>query len=139
MDLCSEPQSLFADRRISELRSNERMSFPFDPMERPQPQKKVRFAPFTQVFRDIPWECGSADPVFGNKDVLIPSDLQDSVDGLGTTTNSGDTVTVASVFLLVVCLAVLFFMVWFVARKILMLEADTEIDRQATRRALKFR
>jgi hypothetical protein len=111
------------------------MSFPLDPLEVPQPPKKVQFLPFTQVFWDIPWECARADPVFGNKDV---ADLQDSVDGLRTNIKSEDTMTVVGVFLLLICLIVLFFMVWFVARKILILEVNSVIDTRTPRRALKF-
>jgi hypothetical protein len=115
------------------------MSFPFDPLDAPPPPpRKVRFAPFTQVFWDIPWECARPDPLFVKQDALIQSDLQDSADNLRTNLKSEDAATLAGVFLLVICLLVLFLMVWFVAGKILMLEADSEIERQARRRVLRF-
>jgi hypothetical protein len=112
-----------------------------------QTEKKVHFAPFSEIYRDIPWSHRPAQPIesdftrnFDNTDLSpLDADLRESVYALRTEIRGDEAMTMTGLIILVIFLLVLFLMIWFVVRKVLLLEVDTEIDRQGSRRPLKFR
>jgi hypothetical protein len=115
----------------------------------PQREKRVRFAPFAEVYRDIPWARKPADMGFSTSSDLVTFDsietsplessLKDSVYTLRTEIKGDEALTVAGIVILIFCLFILFFVIWFVVRKVLLLEVDAEIGNNCARQALKFR
>jgi hypothetical protein len=93
----------------------------------PAPEKRVRFSPVTEVYRDIPWAYDPADRSFDANELLLQTRLKDSVCALRTEIKADEALTLPGVILLIISLLVLFFVIWFVVRKVLLLEVDSAI------------
>jgi hypothetical protein len=120
---------------------------PLDPFATPAPQppeKKVTFAPFFQVSRDIPWSHNSAAApdlraFSGQERLPLQSSLKtESICSLRTEIRTGENLAAYGILLVVVCLLALFFLIWYIVHVVLLLEVESEIGNRATRSAGKF-
>jgi len=119
---------------------------PLSPLESPaRPEKKVRFAPFTEICRGIPWsysptKIGRSDLVQSDAENLSPlhGNLRESVCALRTQVKATDQIPVIGVLLLLICLCALFLLIFFLVRVVLLLEVDSELNSHAGRQILTF-
>jgi hypothetical protein len=99
--------------------------------------KRVRFAPYVQVYSDIPWPHGPP-PVEDTPSLSNPfpiqSSLKESVSHLRLEIRGDEPTSLFAIAVLVVCLFVLFLLIGFIANKILLLEVDSELGKQANSR-----
>jgi hypothetical protein len=114
------------------------MLFMYDQLDTPPPppaaERRVRFAPFTEVYRDIPWARPTDLEVAPTE-----SSLRESVSALRTEIKGDEALPLAGIVILVFCLFALFFLIWFVVRKVLLIEVDAEIDKHYAQQTIKFR
>jgi hypothetical protein len=102
------------------------------------PEKKVRFAPFFDISRAVPWSQNrAASPGLGafNRHELLPqpSGLKpESIYYLRTEMRTGDSLTAFGMLL------ALFLVIWYIVHTVLLLEVESEIGKRATRSAGKF-
>jgi hypothetical protein len=93
--------------------------------------KRVRFSPFPKIYRDIPWiHSGEANPLLSDHDVLFPlrTNLQEPSYSLRTEMDAGGSLTLRDVAILGLVLFLLFFVIWLIVHKVLMLEIESQIQ-----------
>jgi hypothetical protein len=102
----------------------------------PERPKGVTFSPYVQVYSDVPWPH-RPPPVcprpFPEDDVHGPAQgsSKDTVYYLRVEIKGDEPASVFGVILLIVCLRVLFLLSGFIVHRILLLEVDAEIGKQA--------
>ena len=88
---------------------------------------KVRFSPFPQVHSEVPWRTGG-EKILCDDNVLYPvrSALKEDVISLRTEIDEEGT-SVMQMAVLVICLAFLFLIIWWVVSRILLLEVEAQV------------
>jgi hypothetical protein len=113
----------------------------FDLCADPILPKRVRFSPVLQIYSDIPWSHSRVSPVqcefLSDDEPVFPlqSRFQESLYSLRTEIAGEAALTYTEVLALIVVLLLLFFVVWFVVNKVLLLEIETEMQKQTTNAA----
>ena len=94
-------------------------------------ERRVRFSPFPEVHPDIPWRMNSqaSKSIERDESVLYPlqSSLKEPVFVLRTEIDPEENISSTGVAILILCMIVLFMLIWFVVHKILLLEIELQI------------
>ena len=102
----------------------------------PNNVRRVRFSPYPEVHKEIPWLKKKDQGILDNDDVLYPlhSSLKYENSFHLRTVMENDDISLFGIAVLIACLFILFVMIWFVVNKILLLEIETQVSEHSENR-----